>query len=168
MTGIQQKKRAVILRHAQAQSPASAPTDAERPLTADGQLQALQLGRQWAKAEWVPELVIVSPAQRALETLAAVLRGLELPDFSYTVNSGFYLGGHHEMLVAMAQLEVEYDRLLFVGHNPGWSEAVTFLTGHYCSLETGQAMELVPQEAQLDWMTILASAGSCQLERVWR
>lgn len=164
----QQKKQAIILRHAQARSPASAPTDAERPLTASGQLQSVKLGRQLIQAGWIPDFVVVSPAKRTLETFKGVMQGLGLTDLKHSICPSFYLGGHHAMMIAMAQIEVEYDRLLLIGHNPGWSEAISFLTGQYFNMETGHALEVLPIEAQLDWMTVFASAGSCQLGRTWR
>ncbi|MFW7377571.1 MAG: SixA phosphatase family protein [Oligoflexus sp.] len=165
---MQQKKQAVILRHAQATSPASAPTDEERPLTEAGKRQALLLGQQWAKMSWFPDLVIVSPAKRTLETLAAVEEGLGRNDLNRNVYPNFYLGGHHEMMVAMAQMKQDYERLLLIGHNPGWSDAIAYLTEQYLSMETGQAIEILPLDCQLDWMTILASPGSCKIGQSWR
>ena len=69
-------KHLILMRHASA---GPAVDDRARPLSAEGQSEARQMGRALATLEasgFRPEWALVPPARRAQETLAGVRSGL--------------------------------------------------------------------------------------------
>jgi len=121
-------KHLILMRHASA-GPAA--DDRERPLSAAGQSEALQMGRALAALSasgFRPEWALVSPARRAQETLAGVRSGLPCLAGAET-DGALYLASPGRLLSRLQRLPDETAQLLLVGHNPGLSELAQLLAG---------------------------------------
>lgn len=68
----------VLLRHAKAEQPTSAP-DAERPLTARGHADAAAAGAWLGHGGYLPSVVVCSPAKRTRQTWHDVALGMAAP-----------------------------------------------------------------------------------------
>ncbi len=121
----------IVLRHAKAQSDGR-DRDAERELTPRGRRDAAAAG---AALPVRPEVVVCSPARRAVQTWEAVraAAGLDL-DASY--EPSIYEAGVEDLLDVVAALPEDRAVALLVGHNPGCEDLVAAVTGSPVRLAT--------------------------------
>jgi phosphohistidine phosphatase len=124
-------KRLLILRHAKAEKDAPRRDDFERALSPRGEADAMEAGRRLAARGTVPDAIVSSPAQRALQTAKIVARELDFPWGSIRREKVAYLADA-ETLLRVAQLcEEDVGVLMLVGHNPGVSELVRALVRRF-------------------------------------
>src|SRR5277367_736921 len=65
-------RRLTLLRHGEAQAPDSCPEDFERALTRRGNIEAHQIAARIVHRDLIPDLILVSPAERAWTTAEIV------------------------------------------------------------------------------------------------
>ncbi len=129
-------KHLILMRHASARPGAD---DRERPLSAAGSREALAMGaalEALAVRGFRPEQALVSPARRALDTLASLRAGLSCLTGTET-DAALYLASAGQLLARLRRIPDETSQVLLVGHNPGLSELVPWLVG-------GDALALAP------------------------
>lgn len=114
----------ILLRHAHAEPTTAGQADLDRPLSAEGLAEAEAAGRWLAEQKLVPDCVLCSPARRARETLEAVLGAVGYVD--QRIEPAIY-EGTPGTLIALADTHIETQRLLMVGHNPGFEELAALL-----------------------------------------
>jgi phosphohistidine phosphatase len=108
-------KRLYLLRHGEA--PASYNMrDQDRCLSEKGQKDALALGQFCLLRGYVPEFILCSDATRTKETLAGVLKSLEVSNVTYTHD--LYTGSAGDYLHMVQQFDDRYGSALIVAHNP--------------------------------------------------
>jgi phosphohistidine phosphatase len=117
--------RLLLMRHAKAQWPKPGANDFDRPLTAEGRLEARETGAMMATAGYLPDAVLCSGARRCRETLDALSEQVELPapeylDSLYRADPAGYL--------ETIRLHATGGTLLVVGHNPMTEELAMALT----------------------------------------
>ena len=71
-------RRVTLLRHGEAQAPDSCPEDFERALTRHGANEARAIGERILRRNLIPDLILVSPAERAWSTAEIVAAACEL------------------------------------------------------------------------------------------
>ncbi|MFO1459726.1 MAG: phosphohistidine phosphatase SixA [Verrucomicrobiota bacterium] len=141
-----------LLRHSNAadQPPAGKRGDRFRQLTSEGREKAVVIGRAIQRLELGLELILTSPADRALET-AELVRGVLSPQPPLEVLDDLWIGGDPWRVVA--RLGVGRKKLqsaMLVGHEPdlgrfastlltgGAGMKVVFKKGGLCGLEIGR------------------------------
>jgi len=102
------------MRHAQA---ASAPVDADRPLTEGGAEQAAALGRWLRQAELRPDRVVVSPARRAAQTWGTAAAQLAGPPPPVT-DERIYENTVEALFDVIQESPADAGIVAVVGHNP--------------------------------------------------
>jgi len=118
----------MLLRHAKSQWPAGV-ADRDRPLAARGREAAPMMGRYLADELLLPDLVLISPARRTVETWELVAPMLpEKPATHYEAR--IYEAKVARLLDVVQDIEGDVRTLLMVGHNPGFAELATLLIGH--------------------------------------
>lgn len=132
-------KRLIIMRHGEAQEPGGTLGDRERSLTERGVADAKHTASLLLESSWIPEAVLYSGAARTEETFTCVRDTMALACSQTTMVPRFYLGGLADIFNAMATVDDSLSTVLMIGHNPGWSESVSILSGQYLSLRPGQA-----------------------------
>ena len=117
-----------LLRHAKSSWKDDSLRDFDRPLKRRGREAAEQIG-EVLKAEKLKDfLVISSPAVRARETSAIVLKsaGLQLePRFDERI----YEADVRTLLELVASIPDKSATAMLVGHNPGFENLLSYLTG---------------------------------------
>lgn len=108
------QRRLVLLRHAQA---ADAATDADRPLTPEGELQAGAIGRWLRNAGLVPDRVVISPARRAAQTWQRAAAQLPSPP-PPVVDQRMYDNAVEYLLAVLYEIPADAATVALVGHNP--------------------------------------------------
>ncbi len=121
-------RRLLILRHAKSDWP-SGVTDFERPLAARGRIAAPLMGRYLKDETLIPDLAIVSPALRTVETWALV--SAELGEaVESRQEARIYEAPYETLLEVVRAVPANVRTLLLVGHNPGSEELAGSLIGY--------------------------------------
>ncbi len=121
-------RRLMLLRHAKSNWPEGV-ADRDRPLAVRGRESAPVMGRYLAEELLLPDLVLISPARRTVETWELV-RPM-LPEKPGTHHEPRIYEAKAERLLQVAQeAEPGVRTLLLIGHNPGFEDLAAKLTGH--------------------------------------
>ncbi len=87
------------------------------------------MGRRLAASGCRPDLLISSPAVRALTTAKTIASEIEYPLDRIRVDEAIYLGGITALVGMIRDLDDEIDHVMMFGHNPDMTELVSTLTG---------------------------------------
>ena len=123
------------MRHAKSDWESGARDDHSRPLNARGVRSAERMGEAIRELGLVPDIVISSTATRARSTaeLARIAGGWPSP---LVLDDGLYGGSYREAIATAGRLGGDHERVMLVGHEPTWSQAVSHLTGARCAMRT--------------------------------
>jgi phosphohistidine phosphatase len=113
---------ALLLRHAKAADKKPGGTDFERPLTAEGERQADRMGRLLAHTDLYPDLIVSSPAARALQTAQRAAEGLGIKPNAIVQDPRIYEAGPLVLLEILSHAVAKAKRPMLVGHNPGFED----------------------------------------------
>ncbi len=152
-------KKLFLVRHAKAQQESVDNTDFSRELADRGLRDASLVGSYLKNNGYNVEMIISSPAARALATaeLFATQLGYN-PDNIHT-NEELYLASVRTFLQAVNQLKDSWQQVMMVGHNP----TITYL-GEYMSdaevgnMPTGSVMVL--DFAADSWAALAQNSGT--------
>jgi phosphohistidine phosphatase len=117
-----------LLRHAKSSWKDETLSDFDRPLKGRGRRAAEQMGQVLAEEKLKSPLVVSSPAVRARETTELVLEsaGLKIkPRFEERI----YEADVRTLLVVVQSISDSSDTAIMVGHNPGFENLLSYLTG---------------------------------------
>lgn len=121
-------RRLMLLRHAKSNWPTGV-ADRDRPLAARGREAGPIMGRYLADELLLPDLVLISPAKRTVETWELVAPMLpEKPATQYEPR--IYEAKVGRLLDVVQEIEGDVRTVLMIGHNPGLQELAHLLTGH--------------------------------------
>jgi phosphohistidine phosphatase len=150
-----------LLRHGLADRSAWQGNDFERPLTTEGRRRLENQARNLARLGVSFAAILSSPLQRAWQTASIVAQGLGLEDVLHTddrLGAGFGPAALEAILAEMLAQDPDLDSLLLVGHEPGFSETISAVTGGsriVCkkgSLARIDLERLSPVAGQLIWL----------------
>lgn len=116
-------------------------SDHERPLNDRGRRDAPRMGRLLRNEGLVPDLIISSTAVRAWRTAEAAAETAGYENELLTTRQ-LYHAGPEEIAAVARGVPDEVKRLLLVGHNPGMSEMVDWVTGLPEALPTAALAQL--------------------------
>jgi phosphohistidine phosphatase len=117
-----------FVRHGKAGHHSMAADDDERELTHDG-VAALQAAAPiWRRLHLRPDVVISSPLPRALQTAELVISALGMSD-DPVVDERLRPGADWADLARAMAAHPQAGHVMFVGHEPDLSRAVSLLTG---------------------------------------
>lgn len=117
-----------FLRHGQAGRYAASADDEGRQLTDDGVAALRAAAPIWGRLNLRPAVVISSPLPRAVRTAELFLEGIGLSD-PMTVDDRLRPGASWGDLARAMAAHPDARRVLFVGHEPDLSSAISLLTG---------------------------------------
>lgn len=117
-----------LIRHAKSSWKDTSLSDFERPLNKRGRENAPMMGRMLYKAGTRFDLVITSPAVRALTTARMITAELDYPEQSLIEEPRLYGATRDELLEIVHQLPDEKSQVALVAHNPGLTEFCNFLS----------------------------------------
>ncbi len=110
-------QRLILMRHAEAERQAPGLGDFDRGLTAAGRAEARLIGKALGAAGLSPDLALVSPARRALETWRAAAEAF--PKAAERLDPSLYAASAVRLAAAAREAAADADVLILVGHNPG-------------------------------------------------
>lgn len=128
-------KELILMRHAKSSWDLDQLTDHERPLNKRGIKDAKRAGEILSEMDFEPQLVLSSDSQRTQETWRLISKGLSRKPLVCFLPS-LYLSSIGAIQEAIEFIHPQTQRILLLGHNPGWSEAQGWLTGKYVEFKT--------------------------------
>lgn len=122
-------KELLIMRHAKSSWDDDSMTDHERPLNPRGLRDAPRMAQFLNANKLVPDLIVSSDANRARSTANLISEHLNADQLQVEVIEDFYLAAPDVYLEYAQRLSDQYERPMFVGHNPGMEGLVNSLAG---------------------------------------
>lgn len=121
-------KSLTLLRHAKSSWDAPVPRDFDRPLTDRGRLAASRIGHYLLDEGLTFDLVVSSSAVRTRETIAIVQAETNRV-WPVTFDDRVYMASADTLLDLIQDVPSTVQRLLLVGHNPGFEDLAQRLIG---------------------------------------
>lgn len=150
-------KTVFLFRHGKSDWKAASPNDHERPVAPRGNKAAQLMGQFVRDSDQIPDLVIASSALRARSTAELAMKAGKWAS-RLSVEPRLY-GAHPSTILEMAQaLPDGLASVLFAGHEPTCSAALSLLTGHVSVHFPTAAMARVDFEGN-SWQQIRAGKG---------
>ncbi len=147
-----------IIRHAQAVSGLHQ-SDAERNLTPVGVQQANSVGKFLKSKGIFPDVILSSPAMRALETASQIATQLKIDATTIKVNQTIYSSSKLEILKLINELDSLVSNVMIVGHFPTIVELYSYLTNgeEIAAMDTSEIRALV---FEIPWSELSESSGT--------
>ncbi len=120
-------RQLLLLRHAKSSRDDPRLADRDRPLSPRGHRDAAAMRAAMRDLGLAPDLVLVSPSRRTLETL----EGLEPWDEAPLIEpaEALYLAGPAQLLAVLHEVAETVRSVLLIAHNPGLHELALALAG---------------------------------------
>lgn len=115
-------RRLTLVRHAKSDWSLPGQNDWDRPLNKRGQRDAPEMARRLRSRRLKPDLVLASPAVRAVTTASVMARELRVPAARVVQDERLYLATPADLLAVIHELGGEAKHLMVFGHNPGMTE----------------------------------------------
>lgn len=121
-------KRLYLIRHAKSSWEDSDLSDIERPLNTRGKRDAPFMGKHLKEMKVSPDLIVSSPAKRALKTAKIIAKEIGFPKKDIETDESIYLASVSTLLHVIQNIEGSYQQVMLFGHNPGFTELAEYLT----------------------------------------
>lgn len=157
------QRRLIVMRHAKSSWKSDAKTDHDRPLSKRGRRDAPLVAARIVELGWGPQQILSSDSTRTQQTVAGMAPELgehTLVDFTRRL----YHAGIEAVRDELVNLADEVETAMVLGHNPGWEEALAWLSGSNETLKTACAA-LLQGEAE-SWSTAVATPEGFRLETI--
>src|SRR5687767_13361052 len=115
-------KALFLVRHAKSSRDDTAMPDKDRPLNDRGKRDAPKMGERLAKRDAKPDLVLSSPATRALKTAEIIAKKLDYKRKDIVVDDRLYTVTADDLLDVIRKLGDKLERVMVFGHNPELTE----------------------------------------------
>lgn len=115
-------RRLTLVRHAKSSWNDLDLSDFERPLNERGRRDAPVMAQRFKKLRRLPDLLLSSPALRAVTTARMFGEGLGFPVDNIELNTRIYEASVDTLLKLIRGLDPDTRHAMLFGHNPGFSE----------------------------------------------
>ena len=140
---IQMKKTSntelLILRHGKSNWNTNE-SDFYRPLKKRGKKNARQIGLWIAKQKRVPDLLISSPAMRAIDTAKIAAQAMKVPTSTIQTDQRIYEADASDLCQLLSETPDTIQRLMIIGHNPALEELLRYLAPDIPIPENGKLL----------------------------
>ena len=147
-------KKLLLIRHAKATHETGF-VDFERPLQESGLQDAAVMAGRLKDKNLLPQLLVASPALRTVSTANVFSQHLSISQAQ--TDRTIYEATRTELVKVINSFPDNYDFIALVGHNPGMSDLLYYLTGQLQDVPTC-AMMLIEFDAD-NWMEIIEDSG---------
>lgn len=129
-------KTLLLVRHAKSSWDDGGISDIDRPLKKSGVKNAIIVAEKLKTKKLAPDLIVCSPAVRAVSTALIFARAFNYPMQRVVLNEIVYDFSKDALLPLVRNTDDKYDTLMLVGHDP----ALTYLINDL----TSSALEKIP------------------------
>lgn len=124
------RKNLYLLRHARADEKLIDQHDQDRQLNSVGLQNATRMGINFSKKQVQFDIIISSPAIRAISTASLVAEQIKYEPARIHQNSEIYEASIRSLLQVINNFKEEWDVVLLVGHNPSITYLAEYITKH--------------------------------------
>lgn len=157
--------RLTLLRHGKAEPADAYPEDYERPLTHRGCIEAQEMAARLVKRNLVPDLILVSPAERAWATAEIIAATCELDAKQVQCARELYLATPERIWRLLANRTASLGHIMICGHNPGLSSVASRFGPKLQRRELPTAGIATAVWHHAEWATLQPeSADSCEMD----
>ena len=121
-------KTLILVRHAESSSPNKIIEDYERPLKKTGVLDAEKIGQHLKTNKYIPDYILTSGAQRALETAQIISEQLFDKPVVINNNKLIYGASVKDIINLIKSFDENYHTIMIVGHNPTITLSINKIT----------------------------------------
>jgi phosphohistidine phosphatase len=158
-------RRLTLLRHGQAQPIDSCAEDFERELTRRGTIEAQEIAARIVQRNWIPDLILVSPAERAWSTAEIVAGICDIDAKQIQGARELYLATPETLWRVLTHRAGSSKHVMICGHNPGLSQVASRFGPTPQALELPTAGIASAHWHHGDWATLQPeTAESCELD----
>lgn len=129
-------KKLFLIRHAKSSWDDAMQPDKDRPLNDRGRCDAPKIGERLAKRDLKPDLILSSPAVRALETAKIIARKLDYRRKDIVVDDRLYAVEANDLLEVIRTLGDRLKSVMIFGHNPALVELAQRLSSEITDMPT--------------------------------
>ncbi len=122
-------KKLIVVRHAKSSWDFPDLDDFDRPLNKRGKQSAPEMGKRLATRGIVPDLIVSSPAKRAITTAKRIAEELKFPKKAIVEEPIFYHDTMRDMVAVLNAIPSDVNILMIFGHNPMLTDLVNHLAG---------------------------------------
>ena len=134
-------KTLFLVRHAKSSRDEPALPDKDRPLNDRGKRDAPKMGERLAKRGVTPDLILSSPAKRALKTAQIIAKKLDYKLGDIAVDERLYATGADHLLDVIRKLGAKPKSVMLFGHNPELTDLAHHLSNEITHLPTCAVVE---------------------------
>ncbi len=120
-------KTLIIVRHGKSSWAYPDLEDFYRPLKPRGINDAFNIGDELLKRDVFPDLILSSPAIRAMNTAIIIARKLDFPLQRIRANESIYEASTYHLLNLLRNVEDNNDTVMIFGHNPSFTSLINQL-----------------------------------------
>lgn len=152
-------KKIIFVRHGRAEDGSSGISDFERSLTTKGKIICREMALRFRGHESSQQLIITSPAFRALETALIFADECGIRPDDVRMNNDLYFKADMKHLLEMlASLDDNVGTVTLFGHNPSFTEFADRLCSDGCEFMTKTSVACISFKA-VNWKEIKTGTG---------
>ncbi|AEI79181.1 phosphohistidine phosphatase SixA [Cupriavidus necator N-1] len=129
-------KTLFLVRHAKSSKDDPSLPDRERPLNDRGRQDAPEMGKRLAERKLKPDLLLSSPALRALTTAQLIADELGYARKDIALDDQLYATSAEELLAVVRALDKKLDCVMLFGHNPEFTDFAHRLSDEITDMPT--------------------------------
>ncbi|RZL96342.1 MAG: histidine phosphatase family protein [Variovorax sp.] len=129
-------KTLFLVRHAKSSRDDPSLPDRERPLDNRGRHDAPAMGKRLSKRGVMPDLLVSSPALRALTTAQLIADEIDYQRKDIIVDERLYASSSDDLLAIICALDDKVDRVMLFGHNPEFTDLTHRLSSEVIDMPT--------------------------------
>ncbi len=134
-------KTLFLVRHAKSSRHDPSLPDRDRPLDERGKQDAPKMGKRLAKRDVKPDLLLSSPALRALTTAQLIAEEVGYKRKDIVVDDRLYASSAGDLLAVIRALDKKLDRVMLFGHNPEFTDLAHRLSSEIIEMPTSAVVE---------------------------
>ncbi|HTM97258.1 MAG TPA: histidine phosphatase family protein [Pedobacter sp.] len=121
-------KRLILIRHAKSDWANPGLKDFDRPLNKRGNLNAPEMAQRLVNQKIRPNLIVSSPALRALTTAKYFAKAWEIEEKAIQTEKHIYEAGIKTLLTIVNGFDDKFETIAMFGHNPGFTDFANYLS----------------------------------------
>lgn len=133
-------KTVYLIRHAKSSWDDPDLSDLQRPLNERGKRDAPRMGKRLKEKDLHPDVVLSSPAKRALSTAKRICNEIGFPKENVRTDRRLYHADEEGILSVIHEVKDKHDLIFIFGHNPGLTDFVNVVAQE----DTTRFIENVP------------------------
>jgi phosphohistidine phosphatase len=134
-------KTLFLVRHAKSNRDDPSLPDRDRPLDDRGRQDAPKMGKRLAKRDVKPDLLLTSPALRALTTAQLIAEEIDYKRKDIVVDDRLYASSAEDLLAVIRALDKKLNRVMLFGHNPEFTDLAHGLSSEIIDMPTSAVVE---------------------------